>query len=119
MLAHLALGQTMSFKNLLGKWEGTDDKNKTGSIEFLDSTRMTMAFMGSGPRALLYSIDFTRNPAPMDLYRDPSKKGMALKCLIQLIGPNSLKWQVFPGGDRPDKFADDSPDTIIIMERKK
>lgn len=122
VFAHLAYGQTPSYKILLGKWEGTDEKNKTGAIEFLDSNKMTMSFKGSAPRALMYSIDLTRdvtrNPVRMDLYRDSSSKAAALKCLIQLTGPNSLKWQVFPGGDRPENFDEGSPGTMIVMQRK-
>jgi hypothetical protein len=118
-MAQLTTGQTLSYKDLLGKWEGTDEKSQTGALEFLDSSRMAMSMMGSAPRSLMYSIDFAKNPAAMDLYRDASKKGMALKCLIQLIDANTLKWQVFPGGDRPDKFDEDSPGTLIVLKRKK
>lgn len=118
-LTQLAVGQTMSYKSLMGKWEGTDGRDQAGSLEFLDSSKMAMSMMGSAPRNLMYSIDFTKNPAAMDLYRDPTRKGMALKCLIQLVDANTLKWQVFPNGERPDKFDDDSPGTLIVLKRTK
>ena len=118
-LTQLAVGQTMSYKNLMGKWEGEDGKNQTGSLEFIDSSKMAMSMMGSAPRSLMYNIDFTKTPAAMDLYRDPTKKGMALKCLIQLVDVNTLKWQVFPDGQRPDKFDEDSPGTLIVLKRTK
>jgi hypothetical protein len=118
-LAQLTHGQAMSYKNLLGQWSATDEKDQNGSLEFLDSAKAAMSIMGTPPRTLMYSIDFSKNPAPMDLYRDPSKKGTALKCLIQLVDANTLKWQVFPSGTRPDKFDDDSPGTLIVLKRKK
>lgn len=118
-LTQLAVGQTTSYKNLVGKWEGMDGKNQTGALEFIDSSKMAMSMMGSTPRNLMYSIDFTKTPAAMDLYRDPSKKGMALKCLIQLIDANTLKWQVFPDGQRPAAFDDDTPGTLIVLKRMK
>jgi len=117
--SHLAIGQTTTYKNLLGKWEGRDGRNQTGSLEFVDSSKMAMSMMGSPARSLMYSIDFSKSPAALDLYRDPSRKGMALKCLIQLLDANTLKWQVFPSGDRPEKFDEDSPGTLIVLKRVK
>ena len=118
-MAQLTTGQTLTYKNLLGKWAGTDERSQTGALEFLDSANMAMSMRGSAPRSLMYSIDYTKNPAAMDLYRDASRKGMALKCLIQLVDANTLKWQVFPDGQRPDKFDEDSPGTLIVLKRQK
>ena len=117
-LTQLASGQTTSYKNILGKWEGVDDNNQTCTLEFLDSSHMAMSMRGSTPRSLMYSVDLTRNPVPMDLFRDPSTKAMALKCLIQLVDGNTLKWQVFMKGQRPDKIDEGSPGTIFVLKRK-
>ena len=95
-LAQLAHAQTMSYKKLLGQWATTEEKDQNGSLEFLDSARAAMSIMGTPPRTLMYSIDFSKNPATMDLYRDPSKREMALKCLIQLVDANTLEMAGVP-----------------------
>jgi len=117
LAAGSALAQTSTYKDFLGKWGATDEEKHVGSLNFLDSSRLLMSMMGREPVRVFYRLDVSGTPAKLDVYRDPSRTGISLKCLIQLVGPNSLKWQVFPDGNRPDHFKDNSDGTLIVLKK--
>jgi hypothetical protein len=54
----------------------------------------------------------------MDLYLNQLGKGRPLKCLTQLTDSNTIKWEIFPDGQRPAKFVEDSSGTFVILKRK-
>jgi hypothetical protein len=114
-----AMAQTSAYKDFLGKWGGTDEEKHVGSLNFLDSSRLMMSMMGREPVRVYYRLDASGTPVKLDIYRDPSRTGMSLKCLIQLLGPDSLKWQVFPDGKRLDHFQDNSDGTLIVLKREQ
>lgn len=114
-----AVGQSLSYKDFLGKWKGKDEKSQQGAITFIDSARMTMSIMGSQPIPMYYRLDLSKIPARLNIYRDLTRKGVALKSLIQLLDPNTLKWQVFPDGEQHDNFEDKSDGTLIILQKGK
>ena len=115
----LAMAQTSTYKDFLGKWGGTDEEKHVGSLNFLDSSRLMMSMMGREPVRVLYRLDASGTPAKLDIYREPTRTGMSLKCLIQLLGPDSLKWQVFPDGKRPAHFQETSDGTLIVLKKEK
>lgn len=111
-------GQSLSYKAFLGRWKGQDEKRQTGAIMFLDSLRLNLSFMGAGPMPMYYRMDLSSDPVKLDLYRDPARKGVALKSLIQLVDSNTIKWEVFPGGERPEKFVEGPASTLVVLTRK-
>jgi len=116
-----ANAQKPSFKDIQGKWEGKDERGQNGAIEFIDSSRLNLIFMGSAPIAMSYKIDYTQKPATLDIYKSgkAGSKPMILKCLLSLVDPQTIKWQVFPGGDRPDNFTEDELSTLITLKKKE
>jgi hypothetical protein len=108
--------QNVTYKNLLGKWEGADEKNQMGSIQFIDSSNLIMSFSGSPEIKMNYKIDFSKNPAWMDV--SPGRgRGQVLKSLIQLINQDTLKWEVFPDGQRPSDFTQGAITTVIVLKK--
>jgi hypothetical protein len=108
--------QNVTYKNLLGKWEGPDEKNQMGSIQFIDSSNLIMSFSGSPEIKMNYKIDFSRNPAWMDV-SSVTGRARVVKSLIQLINQDTLKWEVFPDGQRSSDFTKGAITTVIVLKK--
>jgi len=112
-----ARGQAVSYKDLVGKWQGTDEKNEKGSLRFIDSSKIAVSMMSGPELEMNYKIDFSKDPMWLDLYRKDAPTQIMLKGLIRLNSKNELKWQVFPDGKRPADFMIDRSGTSLILQR--
>jgi hypothetical protein len=110
-------------KDLIGKWEGTDSANKTGTLIFKDNSKVDLDLAGRLMRDLDYKVDLTKTPAPLDIIIKTldGKQQMTLKCLIQFMDNNTLKWQIFEGDNRPNNFDSKALSDVItlILKHKK
>lgn len=105
-------------KDLIGKWEGKDTRNEVGGLIFLKDNKAIVAARGKNSPAMNYTTDFTSNPVKIDLSVQPPNGGrINLKGLLQFIDDNTIKFQVFPGGNRPNDFDTASSDDIVILKR--
>ena len=105
-------------KDLLGKWTGKDSRSEVGGLIFLKDNKAIVAANGNNSPAMSYTIDFTTNPVKIDLSVQPPSGGrITLKGLLQFIDDNTIKFQVFPAGNRPDNFDTSSPDNVVILKR--
>lgn len=89
-------------KDLVGTWHGTDSGNKIGELIFKDYGKVALNIDGHLMRDLDYKVDLTKTPAPLyiTIKTLDGKQQMTLKCLIQFIDNNTLKWQIL--GDNND-----------------
>ncbi|MFI5162026.1 MAG: hypothetical protein ACHQHN_12160 [Sphingobacteriales bacterium] len=115
-------------KDLIGKWEGTDKGNEKQSLTFKDNGKVILDLGGRVLNDLDYKIELTKTPAPLDIIIKTldGKQQIPLKCFIQFMDNNTLKWQIFAGGDRPNPDNKSLSSTIalndaitIILKRKK
>jgi hypothetical protein len=107
-------------KDLLGRWEGTDEKNITASLTFLDSTKVVLTTQGSYVPPFNYVVDLTKNPGTIDLIvvtKDGRK--ITMKGLIQFLNDDTVKWQMFPDGKRRANFDEKLHDSAIVLKRVK
>ena len=105
-------------KDLIGKWEGKDTRNEAGGLIFLKGNKAIVAAGGRNSPAMNYTTDFTSNPVKIDLSVHPPNGGrINLKGLLQFIDDNTIKFQIFPGGNRPNDFDTASSDDIVILKR--
>jgi hypothetical protein len=121
----LILGSVSAFaqkphtaKDLLGKWEGKDSHSEVGGLFFLKNNKAIVNARGSYSPAMNYTADFTANPVKIDLsVQNPNGGRMNLKGLLQFIDNNTIKFQIFPGSDRPNNFDPLYPQNIVILKR--
>jgi len=110
-------------KDLIGKWEGTDRENEAGALIFKDNGKVDLKLGARLLHDLDYKVDLTKTPASFDIIIKSldRKQQVTLKCLIQFIDNNTIKWQIFKGDNRPNNFdSNQLSDTItIILKRKK
>jgi len=109
-----ASAQTITIKNLVGRWEAADG----AGLEILDSSRIFVTYGKDRKPILSYKADFSKSPCWFDFtVKDTAQKLSTMKSLI-LLDNDVLKWQVFEEGNRPANFAADKGD-IVILRRKK
>lgn len=111
-------GQTKSPRDLLGKWEGSDDQGNKGILEFTGTDKVVMYVAGQHIQPSLYKADFSKNPIPLDVIIFLGGENKVVKNLVQFTDNNTLKWQVFPDGNRPENFTN-GPVPAIVLKRKK
>jgi len=106
-------------KDLLGKWEGKDSRSEVGGLYFLKDSKVVLSGRGSFSPAMSYTIDFKSNPAKIDLLMQSPNGGMRMnmKGLLQFIDNNTIKFQVFPDGNRPAGFDQLSSQNIVLLKR--
>ncbi|MBS1523669.1 MAG: hypothetical protein JST50_21885 [Bacteroidetes bacterium] len=104
-------------KDLLGKWEGKDSNSEVGGLFFLKNNKAILTARGSYSPAMNYTTDFTTNPVKIDLVVQNPKGRINIQGLLQFIDNNTIKFQLFPGGNRPGNFDPLYPQNIVILKR--
>ncbi|MBS1528194.1 MAG: hypothetical protein JST19_21290 [Bacteroidetes bacterium] len=107
-------------KDLVGKWEGADSENVKASVNFLDTNKVTVFITGHDFPPYTYTVDLPKNPAKIDIAMLTPDGGQAvLKGFLVFDDDNTIRWQIFPGGDRPEAFDPNSDAPIITLRRIK
>lgn len=115
----VAIAQTYSPKDLIGKWEGTDYTNETGSLEFIDSIHVIMSVPGMNAVTTTYYVDFSKTPIWFDIIIGSTDNNIKMKSFLQFESTDSMKWQFLNGEDRPDKWQPETGDNTLLLKRKK
>ena len=107
-------------KDLVGQWKGSDSQSTKASIQFLDTDKLIVII---GPNAMppyTYKIDLPENPAKLDIMMlRPDGKTATLQGFLFFVDNNTIKWQIFPDGNRPAAFNANSSEPIITLKRVK
>jgi hypothetical protein len=101
-----------SASDLTGRWETAD---VSGSIEFIEGSKVVVNISGLQVPATNYTIDFSKDPVWFDVFITSSR---AAKGLLQFIDDDTIKWQIFLNGDRPNDFNDSNNPTIVLKRKK-
>ena len=118
LLSVTLFAQKHTSKDLIGKWEGKDVRSEVGGLIFLANSKVILSMRGSNSPAMTYSADFTSNPIKIDLSLTAQNgTKMQMKGLLQFIDNNTLKFQVFPKGDRPANFDALSSQNVVMLKR--
>jgi hypothetical protein len=106
--------QQYSFQSLLGKWEAEDG----GGIEAIDSARIFLVYGADKKAIISYKADFTKSPCWFDFDVKDSTQTLHLKSLLLFVNADTLQWEIFEDGVRPDNFTPDKGD-MVYLKRKK
>ena len=108
----------INYQNLIGKWQATDKEHNSAEINFISKSKVTVVLNGQITPDSVYVIDFSKDPMPFDLITDEQSNKVILKSLLQFSNANTLKWQIFPNGIRPNSFISDSLHPIRTLKRR-
>lgn len=111
--------QQYTKKNLVGQWEGKDSQNTKASILFLDTDKVVVAIGGNTMPPYTYTIDLPKNPAKLDIKMlGPNGQTATLLGFLLIVDSNTIKWQIFPRGNRGSAYDENSTDGPVITLKK-
>src|ERR1035438_8004228 len=92
----------IDLRQLIGSWEGSNEKGETAEIQFQPGGHVQMTFNGErlvpevpGGPSLKFKIDQTKTPIWIDFiaYDASGKELGRIKFLLKMTGPKSMKIQ--------------------------
>ena len=97
--------QAKKFQNMIGSWEIVGEQDSGGGLEVIDSATILIRFMGEEKKILQYKIDFSKSPYWFDFSAKDTASVSNFKSLLEFVSDDTLKWQIFADGERPDHFT--------------
>jgi len=104
-LGSASFGQARKFNNMVGLWEIVGEQESGGGLQIIDSATILIRFMGEAKTILSYKIDFSKSPYWFDFSCKDTTSISNFKSLIEFVGDDTLKWQIFTEGERADHFT--------------
>jgi len=107
-------------KDLIGKWEGADSQGTKASIRFLDTNKVIVIINGNAMPPYTYTIDLPKDPAKLDITMlTPNGQTATLAGFLLFVDNNTIRWQIFPDGNRPATYDEASGGPVITLKRTK
>ena len=107
-------------KDLIGKWEGADSQGTKASIQFLDTNKVVVIIGNNAMPPYTYTIDLPKNPAKLDITMLTPNGQATLQGFLVFVDSNTIKWQIFPNGGRPDVYDENLPGgPVLTLKRVK
>ena len=104
---------------IIGKWIGTDEKNQTAGVEFLQNGKAKLLFYGQ-EMPFDYKVNYEKDPISIVLTAKPKDKVLTMYGLIKFINADTMKWELFPMTDKqPNAFSKNPVGTSVILKRNK
>jgi hypothetical protein len=111
-------GQAKKFHNMIGMWEIIGEQDAGGSLHVVDSSRILIRFMDEEKTILRYNIDFTKAPYKFNFSCRDTASVSNFYSLLEFVGDDTLKWQIFADGERPDHFTTRTGDLFYLKRSK-
>ena len=118
LLSIPAGAQTKKFRDIIGTWDIAGEQNTGASLQIIDSSTIVLTYMGERKNITDYKIDFTKSPIWFDFSTTDSTSTVQVKSLLQILGDDMIKWQLFIDEDRPDHFSS-SKGELFYLKRSK
>lgn len=118
LLSLTASAQTKKFRDIIGNWEIAGEQNTGASLQIMDSSAIVLTYMGEKRIITDYKIDFTKSPIWFDFTTKDSASMLSIKSLLQIIGDDTIKWQLFIDEDRPNHFSSTKGELFYLKKTR-
>jgi hypothetical protein len=108
-----SFSQQKTIQNLIGVWECIDQKNDRGSLEFIDTSKVMIGFMGEKRAVSDFRIDFSKTPYWFSFTVKDGEQMISVKSFLYFVDDNNIKWEVFM-----DDETDGSANEVVLLRRK-
>ncbi|MEO6611569.1 MAG: hypothetical protein ABIT05_14060 [Chitinophagaceae bacterium] len=106
--------QVKKIRDIVGNWNIAGDKNAGASLQIVDSSTIILTYMGETKTLTDCKIDFTKSPAWFDFSTRDSSNTLRVKSLLQVIGDDMIKWQLFIDEERPPYFSSTKGELLYL-----
>ena len=114
---NLTYSQHKNIQTLVGMWECTDQQNDQGALEFLDSSKVFISYMGEKKQVLDYKIDFSKTPYWFSLSIKDNEQIINIKSFLYFMDDNNIKWEILLAEASGNNMMDNSSE-VIMLRRK-
>ena len=81
---------------------------------------MIVIINGSAMPPYTYTIELPKNPAKLDITMlTQDGQTATLAGFLLFVDDNTIKWQIFPDGNRPANYDENASGPIITLKRIK
>jgi hypothetical protein len=108
--------QSQKLKEIAGKWEVLGEKD--ASLTIIDSSTIELSYMGEKKQILNYKIDFTKSPHWFDFSATEDSSVIHIKSLVQKVGDDVLKWQLFIDEERSPHFTTGKGEVFYLRKSR-
>jgi hypothetical protein len=115
MFSIIGFSQGKKLKDMVGRWEIAGEPN--AFLEVIDSATISLTYMGETRQITNLKTDFSKTPCWFDFSTKDSSSVVQVKSLVEIIGDNMLKWQLFIDEDRSPYFTT-SKGEILYLKKK-
>ena len=113
-----ASAQIKKFGDIIGIWDIAGEQNAGASLQIIDSATIVLTYMGERKNITDYKIDFAKSPIWFDFSTKDSISTLQVKSLLQILGDDIIKWQLFVEEDRPDHFSSTKGELFYLKRSK-
>lgn len=118
LFSTVSFSQTKKFQNMIGSWEIVGEQDSGGGLEVIDSTTILIRFMGEEKKLIQYKIDFSKSPYWFDFTAKDTTSVSNFKSLLEFVGDDMLKWQVFVDEERAAHFTSRAGELFYLKRAK-
>lgn len=111
-----ANSQVKKLKDITGAWNIAGEGNAGASLQIVDSSTIILTYLGETKTLFDCKIDFTKSPAWFDFSTKDNSQVLRVKSLLQVIGDDVIKWQLFIDEDRPNYFSSSKGELLYLKK---
>lgn len=113
----LLFSQSGKLSIITGKWDIVGEQGGA-TLEIVDSSNITLTYMGEQRKISNYTIDFSKSPYWFDFSAADSASTIEVKSLIQVVGTDLLKWQLFIDEERSPYFTASKGEVFYLKKAR-
>lgn len=110
--------QVQKFQDIVGNWDVVGEQNTGASLQVVDSTTIILTYMGERRIITNYKMDFSKSPCWFDFSASDSSSVVQVKSLMQRVGDDVLKWQLFVDEDRSPSFTSNKGELLYLKKSR-
>ena len=114
LLKASSYAQKTKFQDIAGRWEVVGEQN--ASLNIIDSAAIEFTYMGEKKTITGYSIDLSKSPCWLDFSAADSSSAFKVKSIVQKVGDDVLKWQLFIDEDRSAYFTSGKGEVFYLKK---
>lgn len=118
LLSVSGYGQNSKFRDIAGKWEVVGDPSANATLTIIDSSNIEFTYMGEKKTISNYTIDYSKSPYWLDFTATDSSSNFQVKSILQKVGDDVLKWQLFIDEDRSPYFTSSKGEVFYLKKAR-
>jgi hypothetical protein len=118
LLSVSGYAQNTKFKDIAGKWEVVGDPNANATLTIIDSSTIEFSYMGEKKTISNYTINYNKSPYWLDFTATDSIASFRVKSILQKVGDDILKWQLFIDEDRSPFFTASKGEVFYLKKAR-